>query len=83
MTKEDFETFATNLFTKQEELKSSIPAPILEPQPNPIAEAMKENTAALKALQSEISNLRASVATQENLKSVVKLLKAKPLLSSK
>ena len=41
VTKDELKTFAIEVFQRLDELKSSIPAPILEPSPNAIAEAPK------------------------------------------
>ena len=68
VTKEEFKTFCSNLFTKLEELKSSIRAPVLEPQANPFTEALKANTEALNALKAEVEALKASVVTKYELK---------------
>ena len=68
MTKEEFKTFASNLFTKLEGLNSSILAPVLEPQANPFTEALKANTEALNALNAEVAALKASAVTKDELK---------------
>ena len=46
VTKVEFDSFATNLFTKMDELKGSISAPVQTPPTNPIVNALKENTEA-------------------------------------
>ena len=63
VTKEEFKTFATELFTKLDELKSSIPTPVPEPK-----EALKANTKALNDLKAEVVNLKTSAALKEELK---------------
>ena len=68
VTKEEFKTFASNLLTKLEELKSSILAPVQEPQANPFTEALKANTEALNALKAEVAALKASALTKDELK---------------
>jgi hypothetical protein len=71
VTKEEFNTFATNLFTKLDELKSSIPTSV---PPSPIVqftEALSKNTAALNALQAEVASLKTSAATKDELKNAL------------
>ena len=68
VTKEGFKTFTSNLFTKLEELKSSFPAPVREPQANPFTEALKANTEAVNALKAEVAALKASAVTKNELK---------------
>ena len=74
VTKEEFKTSATELFTKLDELKSSIPAPV--PEPNPIVEALKANTEALNALKTEVADLKASDASKEELKKALTAMEA-------
>ena len=81
MIKEGFKSFTTDLFTKLDELKSSMPDPVPTPPVNPIAESLKQNTEALKALQAEVSTLIAYAATKDELRKSFQLLKARPLLS--
>ena len=59
------------MFTKLDELKSSIPAPVQTPPTNLIVDALKQHTKALKSLQAEVSNLRASVTTKYELKNAL------------
>ena len=71
MTKEEFKTFATNLFTKLDELKNSIPTSV---QPSPviqITDAINKNIAALNALQAEVAYLKTSAATKDELKNAL------------
>jgi L-rhamnose isomerase len=75
MTKEEFKTFASNLFTKLEGLNSSILAPVLEPQANPFTEALKANTEALNALKAEVAVLKASAVTKDELKKTLTAIK--------
>ena len=72
--KEEFETFPTNLFTKLDVLKSSIPTPVEEPPTNTIAEALKETVEALNALENEVKNLRTSAANKEELKNALRAI---------
>ena len=62
VTKEEFTIFATKLFSKLDELKGSIPAPVSAP--NPIAEALKANTDEVNALKVEVADLKASATTK-------------------
>ena len=59
------------MFTKLDEFKSLIPAPVREPPTNQIVEALKANTEALKALEDEFKNLRASATTKEELQNAL------------
>ena len=67
VTKEEFETFATSLFTKLDELKSSLLAVVPPPPENPITEDLKQNIDAQKALKVEIASIRTSTATKDEL----------------
>ena len=55
--KEEFKTFATNVFTRLGKSKSSIRVPVPEPSPSPLLEALKANIETLQALSNEVKNL--------------------------
>ena len=59
------------LFTKLDELKSSITGPFQMTPINLITEALKQNTAALNILQTEVASLRTSAVTKEELKTAL------------
>ena len=64
VTNEEFKTFATEVFNRSDELKSSIRVTDPIPTSNPISEARKATTEALKDFSEEFKALKASVATK-------------------